>query len=61
MAEFKNRYGVLETLSMGKVSKRDLKTTRDDFTRSVVTSNGLIDRNLHSKSDFGVNGRVIVI
>lgn len=54
---FKNRYGVLETLSMGKMSRKNLRVKKDDYLRSVVDINGSIDTTLHSKADFDVNGR----
>jgi hypothetical protein len=54
---FKNRYGVLETLSMGKVSRKNLKVKKDDYLRSVVDINGSIDTTLHSNTDFSVNGK----
>lgn len=54
---FKNRYGVLETLTFGKVSKRELKTTREDFSSSVVDINGVPNLNTHNKKPFNINGQ----
>lgn len=54
---FKNRYGVLETLTFGKVSKRELKTTREDYSSSVVDLNGIPNLNIHNKKPFNINGQ----
>lgn len=54
---FKNRYGVLESLTFGKVSKRELKTTREDFSSSVVDINGVPNLNTHNKKPFNINGQ----
>jgi hypothetical protein len=54
---FKNRYGVLETVSMGKLSRTNLNTNREDFTRSVVDINGLVNTSKHSTKNYNINGR----
>lgn len=57
MVIFKNRYGVLESLTFGKVSKRELKTTREDYSSSVVDLNGIPNLNTHNKKPFNINGQ----
>ena len=53
---FKNKWGVLETISMSKKSIKQLNISGDDYLRSIVDINGDYDINRHTKKQFNVNG-----
>lgn len=53
---FKNRYGVLETLSMSKKLSKTLKTKGQSFLRSIVDANGFFDVTNHTNLEYNVSG-----
>jgi hypothetical protein len=53
---FKNRYGVLETLSMSKKLTKTLKTKGQSFLRSIVNANGVFDISKHTNLEYNVSG-----
>jgi len=58
---FKNKYGVLETLSFSKVSKSTLDVEKSSYNRSIVDFNGNLNMNRHTKKDFNVSGMTSVV
>lgn len=54
---FKNKYGVIETINMTKLTKEILDIDKENYTRSVVDINGNHNISQHSKKDFNMNGR----
>lgn len=54
---FKNKYGVLETLSMSKVSKKSVTVEKDNFNRSIIDANGYYDITRHSNKDKIASGK----
>lgn len=54
---FKNKWGVLETITTSKLSKRKLSTSEDDYKRSVMDENGFVNKNKHVKTVFNKTGR----
>ena len=53
---FKNKWGVLETISMSKKTTKSLNISGDDYLRSIVDMNGDYDINRHTKRQLNVNG-----
>lgn len=53
---FKNKYGVLETTTFGKVSHRILETSRDTAEYSIVDINGVSHTKRHSNKHINVDG-----
>jgi hypothetical protein len=53
---FKNKWGVLETISMSKKTMKALNVSGDEYLRSIVDMNGDYDINRHTKRQFNVNG-----
>jgi len=53
---FKNKYGVMETLSMSKKSSKTLNINSTDYLRSIVNLEGDYNINRHTKKQFNVNG-----
>lgn len=53
---FKNKYGVLETLSMSKKSSKTLLTDSNNYTKSIVDIEGNYNINRHTKKQFNVTG-----
>jgi hypothetical protein len=53
---FKNKWGVLETISMSKRTTKQLNVAGDEYLRSIVDMNGDYDINRHTKKQLNVNG-----
>jgi hypothetical protein len=53
---FKNKYGMMETLSMSKKSSKTLNIESTDYLRSIVNLEGSYDINRHTKKQFNVAG-----
>lgn len=53
---YKNKWGVLETLSFNKVSVRKLEREGSQYQRSIVDMNGSYDILRHSKKEYNVDG-----
>jgi hypothetical protein len=53
---FKNKYGMMETLSMSKKSSKTLNVDSTDYLRSIVNLEGEYNVNRHTKKQFNVNG-----
>jgi len=53
---FKNKWGVLETISMSKKTTKALNVSGDEYLRSIVDMNGDYDINRHTRRQFNVNG-----
>lgn len=53
---FKNKYGVLETISMSKKSSKALNVEGTDYLRSIVNYEGVYDINRHTNKQFNVGG-----
>jgi hypothetical protein len=53
---FKNKHGVLETLSFSKKSVRSLATTKSEFKRSIVDYEGHFDINRHTTKQYNLTG-----
>lgn len=53
---FKNKYGMMETLSMSKKSVKTLNVEGTDYLRSIVDLEGNYNINRHTKKQFNVNG-----
>ena len=53
---FKNKWGVLETLSMSKKSTKTLNIDGTDYLRSIVDINGDYDINRHTNKQYNVGG-----
>lgn len=53
---FKNKYGMLETLSMSKKSTKSLNTQGTDYLRSIVNLEGEYNINRHTMKQFNVSG-----
>lgn len=53
---FKNKWGVLETISMSKKTTKQLNVAGDEYLRSIVDINGDYDINRHTKKQLNVNG-----
>jgi hypothetical protein len=53
---FKNKYGMLETLSMSKKSSKTLNIESTDYLRSIVNLEGVYNINRHTKKQFNVGG-----
>jgi hypothetical protein len=54
---FKNKYGMLETISMSKLSKKTIETEKQTYNRSIVNLNGEYDVARHSNKDLNVTGK----
>ena len=53
---FKNKWGVLESISMSKKTTKQLNVSGDEYLRSIVDINGDYDINRHTRRQFNVNG-----
>lgn len=53
---FKNKYGMLETLSMSKKSSKTLNIESTDYLRSIVNLEGVYNINRHTNKQFNVGG-----
>jgi hypothetical protein len=53
---FKNKYGMLETLSMSKKSTKILNIENTDYLRSIVDLEGSYNINRHTNKQFNVGG-----
>ncbi len=53
---FKNKYGVLETLSMSKKSSKAININSTDYLRSIVDYEGDFNINRHTSKQFNVSG-----
>jgi hypothetical protein len=53
---FKNKYGMMESLSMSKKSSKTLNVDSTDYLRSIVNLEGEYNVNRHTKKQFNVNG-----
>lgn len=53
---FKNKYGVLETLSMSKKTTKQLNVEGKDYLRSIVDINGNYDIRRHTNKQYNVSG-----
>jgi len=53
---FKNKWGVLESISMSKKTTKQLNISGDDYLRSIVDMNGDYDINRHTKKQLNVTG-----
>ena len=53
---YKNKWGVLETLSFNKVSVRKLEREGSQYQRSIVDMNGSYDISRHTKKEYNVDG-----
>lgn len=53
---FKNKYGMMETLSMSKKSTKSLRTQGTDYLRSIVNLEGTYNINRHTTKQFNVSG-----
>jgi hypothetical protein len=53
---FKNKHGMLETLSMSKKTSKSLSVEGDEFLRSIVDLEGSFNINRHTKKQFNVTG-----
>ena len=53
---FKNKWGVLESISMTKKTTKQLNVAGDEYLRSIVDINGDYDINRHTRRQFNVNG-----
>lgn len=53
---FKNKWGILESISMSKKTTKALNVSGDDYLRSIVDMNGDYDINRHTKKQLNVNG-----
>lgn len=53
---FKNRYGVLETISMNKKSMKSLTTDSTSFKRSIIDIDGNFDNREHTTKQYNTNG-----
>lgn len=53
---FKNKYGMMETLSMSKKSSKAMNVERTDYLRSIVDLEGNYNINRHTKKQFNVSG-----
>jgi hypothetical protein len=53
---FKNKYGMLETLSMSKKSTKTLNVEGTDYLRSIVNLEGEYNVNRHTNKQFNVGG-----
>lgn len=53
---FKNRYGILETTTFGKVSHKTLQTKRETAEYSIVDINGVSHSKRHSNKHINVDG-----
>ena len=57
---FKNKWGVLETLSFSKKFTKSLSTTNSIYNRSIVDMNGAFNIQRHSEKQFNTNGYIEV-
>jgi len=53
---FKNKYGILETLSMSKKSSKAININSTDYLRSIVDYEGDFNINRHTSKQFNVTG-----
>jgi len=53
---FKNKFGVLETISFNKKHSSSISITNQDYKRSLVDYNGDFDNTLHISKQFNVVG-----
>lgn len=53
---FKNKYGMMETLSMSKKSSKTLNIESTDYLRNIVNLEGDYNINRHTKKQFNVGG-----
>jgi hypothetical protein len=53
---FKNKYGMMETLSMSKKSSKAMNIESTDYLRSIVDLEGSYDINRHTNKQFNVAG-----
>jgi hypothetical protein len=53
---FKNKWGVLETLSFAKKSTKTLMVTDSDYLRGIVNYNGEFDVTRHTRKHFNTSG-----
>jgi len=53
---FKNKWGVLESISMTKKTTKQLNVAGDEYLRSIVDINGDYDINRHTRRQFNVDG-----
>ena len=53
---FKNKYGMLESISMSKKSVKMLTTKQDDYLRGIVNYEGDFDIARHTNKQFNVTG-----
>lgn len=57
---FKNKYGVLETLSFSKLSRKSLEVEKSSYNRSIVDLNGNYNPLRHSMKDFNAVGMELI-
>jgi hypothetical protein len=53
---FKNKYGVLESLSLSKKATKSLNINSSDYLRSIVDYEGNFDINRHTNKQYNVSG-----
>lgn len=53
---FKNKYGMLETISMSKKTSKTLNVDSSEYLRSIVNLNGYLNINKHTSKQFNVSG-----
>jgi hypothetical protein len=53
---FKNKYGMLEALSVNKKSSQSLTTTASDYNRSIINYEGDFNINRHTSKQYNVTG-----
>jgi hypothetical protein len=53
---FKNKHGMLETISMSKKTSKSLSVESSEYLRSIVDLEGYFDISRHTKKQFNVGG-----